>query len=110
MARLEPESERSDKQSWITDRADGAVVSILATPKSNANLVGPVERDELRVRVTARPTDSAANAAIVRTLADATRLPRSNIEIVSGQSSRHKRVLFRGVSSAEILAKLNVGG
>ena len=49
-------------------------------------------REELEVRVAAAPADGAANAAVVRLLAKALDLPRSDIDIVGGMTSRHKRI------------------
>ena len=49
-------------------------------------------REELEVRVAEAPTDGAANAAVVKLLAKALGLSRSEVTIVSGQTSRHKRV------------------
>ncbi|HKX91663.1 MAG TPA: DUF167 domain-containing protein [Sphingomicrobium sp.] len=49
-------------------------------------------REELEVRVADAPADGAANEAIVRTLAKALRIRRSEVSIVSGHCSRHKRV------------------
>ena len=49
-------------------------------------------REELEVRVAEAPADGAANAAVVKLLAKALGLSRSEVAIVSGQASRHKRV------------------
>jgi uncharacterized protein (TIGR00251 family) len=49
-------------------------------------------RKELEVRVAEAPTDGAANTAVIRLLAKALDIPRSDIEIVTGQTSRHKRI------------------
>jgi len=49
-------------------------------------------REELEVRVAEAPTDGAANAAVVKLFAKALGLNRSEVTIVSGQTSRHKRV------------------
>ena len=49
-------------------------------------------REELEVRVAEAPTDGAANMAVVRQLARALGISRSEVTIVSGQASRHKRV------------------
>jgi uncharacterized protein len=106
MALAKSTSSEPPVETWITDRADGAVVSILASAKANAIRVGPVEGNELRVRITAAPVEGAANAAIVKALADATRIPKTQIELLSGQSSRHKRVLFRGFSAADVRERL----
>jgi uncharacterized protein len=49
-------------------------------------------RDELEIRVSEAPTDGSANAAVVKLLAKALDLSKSDVEIVSGQASRHKRI------------------
>ena len=49
-------------------------------------------REELEVRVSAAPTDGEANAALIKLLAKKLGIPRSSIEIVSGETSRHKRI------------------
>ena len=49
-------------------------------------------REELEVRVAEAPADGAANMAVVRQLARALGISRSEVTIVSGQASRHKRV------------------
>ena len=47
----------------------------------------------LRVRIAAPPVDGAANAALLRFLADVLDVPRLALAIVSGEISRHKRSL-----------------
>ena len=49
-------------------------------------------REELEVRVAAAPTDGAANDAVVKLLAKALGVSRSELTIISGAASRHKRV------------------
>jgi uncharacterized protein (TIGR00251 family) len=49
-------------------------------------------REELEIRVTEAPSDGAANSAVVKLLAKALGVPRSEVEIVSGHTSRHKRI------------------
>ena len=53
---------------------------------------GPNGFDELEVRVTQAPSDGLANAAVVKLLAEALGVKRSEVTIISGHSSRHKRV------------------
>ena len=45
------------------------------------------------MRVSEAPTDGAANAAVVKLVAKALGVPRSEVEIVSGLTSRHKRLI-----------------
>lgn len=73
------------------------ILPVRVTPRSAEPGVGSWRmaadgREELEVRVSAAPADGAANDAVIRVLADALGIPRSTMEIVSGQTSRHKRI------------------
>jgi uncharacterized protein len=54
--------------------------------------VGADGREELEVRVAAAPADGAANEAVVKLLATGLGVSRSQVTIISGHTSRHKRV------------------
>jgi uncharacterized protein (TIGR00251 family) len=74
-----------------------AILAIRVTPRSARPgignwRVGQDGRDELEVRVAEAPADGAANDAVVRLLAKALGTSRSEVSIVSGAASRHKRV------------------
>ena len=60
----------------------------------------------LKVAVTAPPEDGRANKALVVVLRGALALKRSQVELVAGATSRDKRFLIRGLSAAELLARL----
>jgi len=49
-------------------------------------------REELDVHVVAVPSDGAANEAVIALLAKALGVSRSELSILSGTTSRHKRV------------------
>jgi hypothetical protein len=49
-------------------------------------------REELDVGVAEAPTDGAANEAVVKLLAKALGVSRSELSILSGAASRHKRI------------------
>jgi hypothetical protein len=49
-------------------------------------------REELEVRVAEAPADGAANEAVIKLLAKALGISRSELSIISGAASRHKRV------------------
>jgi uncharacterized protein (TIGR00251 family) len=73
------------------------VLPIRVTPRSAKPGIGAWRRgvdgrDELEVRVAEAPTDGAANDAVVRLLAKALGVSRSELSIISGAASRHKRV------------------
>jgi uncharacterized protein len=49
-------------------------------------------REELEIRVAEPPADGAANDAVVKLLAKALGISRSELSIVSGATGRHKRI------------------
>ena len=72
-------------------------VAIRVTPRSARPGIGGWRagadgREELEVRVAEAPADGAANAAVVRLLAKALGISRSELSIISGQTARHKRL------------------
>ena len=50
----------------------------------------------LKVRLAAAPVDGKANAALVAFLAEHYGVPKRNVRIVAGASSRRKRILIEG--------------
>jgi uncharacterized protein (TIGR00251 family) len=74
-----------------------ALIAIHVTPRSAKPGIGGWRkgadgREELEVRVSEAPGDGAANAAVVKILAKALAIARSQVIIVAGATSRHKRV------------------
>jgi uncharacterized protein YggU (UPF0235/DUF167 family) len=51
--------------------------------------------DALKIKLTAPPVDDAANKMCVQYLAKCLKIPKSSIEIISGHTSRTKRLLLR---------------
>lgn len=83
-----------------------ARLSVRVTPRASRESVqGFDETGTLRVRVTAPPADGAANAAVVRLLADALRLNSRDVVLVTGASNRNK-VFELPLSSQEIWDRL----
>jgi uncharacterized protein len=74
-----------------------AQIAIYVTPRSAKPGIGGWRagadgREELEVRVSEAPTDGAANAAVVKLLAKALGISRSEVAIIAGAASRHKRI------------------
>lgn len=91
---------------YLQAHADGVLVSLKVQPRASRNEVGPVAGNELRVRVTAPPVDAAANVAVIELLAETLDCPRNRIQLVRGQTSRHKVVKLFGFSVEAVAARL----
>jgi hypothetical protein len=62
----------------------------------------------LLVRLSSPPVGGAANRELVDTLARALGLPKRDVEIVSGEHTRDKRVRVAGLTRAQVLAALGL--
>lgn len=91
------------KTGFLRDGKDGCTLSIKVIPRASKDLVVGEENGELKVRLKAPPVDGAANEALVRFLAERLKTTRSSIELVSGETSRHKVVRVLKAKASEIL-------
>ena len=95
--------------SWLTDTPAGSVLNLRIVPRAAKNAIQGEHGDALKIRLCAPPVDGAANAALVEFLADAFSLPRARVQLLSGATSRNKRVLLAGVSSSAIQSIIQAG-
>ena len=90
----------------ITETAEGVILNVRAAPRSSrAGLDGTVG-DAVKVRVRSAPVDGKANKELIETLADTFGVAKSAVSFVSGETSKTKRVLLRGVTKEAILSRL----
>ena len=66
----------------------------------------PAGRPYLKVRVSAPPVEGKANAALIRLIAKTLKLPRSAVQIASGEGARLKVLHIEGVDEAEMRRRL----
>jgi uncharacterized protein (TIGR00251 family) len=91
---------------FISAQSDGVLIAIKLQPRASRNEIGQVLGNELRIKVTAPPVDAAANEALLRLLAETLDCPRGAVQLVRGQTSRHKTVRVNGVTPLEAAGKL----
>ena len=96
---------RKQKQTDIS-----ATFSVRIQPRSSKNGVTRMEDGTLKIRLTAPPVDGAANEALVKFLSEALSVSKSQVEIVTGHTSREKRVKISGMSEADVIHLLNTAG
>ena len=102
----QPRAEASTLPAYLRVEPDGLWLAIKVQPRASVNEIGEPLGNELRVRVTAPPVDSAANEAVLRLLAERLDCARNQIELVRGKASRHKVIKVHGLSAATVIARL----
>ena len=85
--------------------AGGILLDLRVTPKSGGDAIDGVEmlasgQAVLKLRVRALPTDGAANEAVVALIAKSLKLPKSNIALERGGTSRVKTLRLAGDANA----------
>lgn len=81
-------------------------IAIRVLPRaSKSEIVGMVE-GTLKVRVTAPPVDGAANAEIIKLFAKTFAVAKSDISIISGETSRNKRIKIANLSQSKFEEKI----
>ena len=91
---------------FLRVQTDGLLLSVKLQPRASVSEIGEPLGNELRIKVTAPPVDAAANEALLRLLAETLDCPRGRVELVRGQTSRHKIIKLRGLCAESVLAKL----
>ncbi|MHB9037458.1 MAG: DUF167 domain-containing protein [Armatimonadota bacterium] len=83
-----------------------ALLKLHVTPRGSKNEITGWRDDVLCVKITAPPVEGAANAAIVKFIADALKVRKSQVELVSGEKSREKSVKVIGLSESDLRSRL----
>jgi uncharacterized protein (TIGR00251 family) len=93
----------------VTEGKEGCTFHVHVVPRSRHDTVVGLYGDALKVRLAAPPVEGKANRALQEFLAGRLGVSRSEVEILGGHASRHKRVRVRGVSAATVRALAGVG-
>lgn len=101
-------SAAAEEGGWLEAVPGGVRLRLRVQPRaSRTEVVGP-HGGELRIRLAAPPVDGAANAELVRFLADRLGVPTRAVTLAKGAAGRRKVVVAAGVTLAE--AGLRLGG
>jgi uncharacterized protein (TIGR00251 family) len=87
----------------ITETKGGAVIEVFVKPKSPKFEVH-VEGDEIIVRCTEEPVKGKVNKELLKALS---KLFNTNVELISGATSRQKRLLLKGIVKSDVERLLN---
>lgn len=78
----------------------GLIVKLKIVPNSSKNDI-ILEDGFIKVKVTAQPIENKANKALIEFLSKRFKIPKSNIEILKGETSKEKTVLFKVTDSVK---------
>jgi len=85
----------------LTAKDDGISFAVRVQPRASKSGVAGELDGALKVRLAAPPVDGEANEELIRLLAKLFAVPRPQITLVSGQTSKTKLVRVGGISIEE---------
>ena len=91
---------------WLCEVKGGVEIAIYVQPGAKATEVAGEHDGALKLRIHAPPVDGKANAAVIAFLALKLSVTKSQIELISGDKSRRKRLRVSGASAALVQGKL----
>ncbi len=91
----------------IVTTNSGIILSIRTQPGSSKNRIIGEYGGRLKLAVTAAPEKGKANKAVIELLAGTLRINESSIQIISGESSRDKRLMIEGLTPEDVKSLLN---
>ena len=90
----------------LEEHAEGVLLNVKAQAGARQNAIRGEQQGALKVAVTQIAEKGKANRAIIQVLAKSLGLRRSQLELLEGATSYHKRFLIRGADSVQLAARL----
>lgn len=92
--------------SWLTAEGEGVILQLHVQPGAKRTEVAGLHGEALKVRLAAPPVDGKANAALLAFLAERVDASRTAVTLLSGDTSRAKRVRIDNVSPPRVAQAL----
>jgi uncharacterized protein (TIGR00251 family) len=96
----------SDRGAVAVDATGAVLVAVRVITRARHTRIDGLRSDAVLVRLAAPPVDGAANHALLDLLAHRLDCPRRHVQLVSGETSRDKRVRVEGLSPDEVASRL----
>ena len=84
-------------KSLIRVSEQGLFLSCWVQPRASRNKIAGICGNALKITLTAPPVDGKANGELCKFFADLLKIPKSSVELASGQTNRKKVLLLKNV-------------
>ena len=93
---------------WLLPTPDGCIIVVKATPRASKSEIAGADPEWLRVRLQAPPVDGKANVELTAFFAKTFGIPKRSVEILTGDTSRLKRVKLHGITADAVTSHLSL--
>lgn len=91
---------------WLNEKVDEVIINVHAQPGAKRSAIVGLYGDKLKIAIATPPVDGKANKALIAYIAKTLEIPKSKINIISGESSREKRIRIQDITANECVDKL----
>lgn len=89
-----------------SEHEETVIVNVRVIPRASKSEIVGVHDGALKIRISAPPVDGAANVEIVRFLAKTFGVSKSDVFILSGETSKNKRIKIANLSKSSFEEKI----
>ena len=91
----------------ILEEDGGIIFTVRVIPRSSRSEIAGEHDGALKVKLSAPPVEGAANVELIKLLAKALSVAKAAVVIVSGETSKTKRLRIDGVTADRLRQLLN---
>jgi uncharacterized protein (TIGR00251 family) len=78
--------------SCFEEKDDSIILNVRVVPRASKDELAGLMGDALKIRIQAPPVEGKANTYLIKFLSKHWKIPRSRIELISGETGRNKRI------------------
>lgn len=78
--------------SWYQQKSEILILKLYIQPGAKHDEIVGIIQDELKIKLASPAIEGLANSALIKFLSKILKIPKSTINIIYGEKSRHKRV------------------
>jgi uncharacterized protein (TIGR00251 family) len=93
----------------VSEHADGVVLAVHAQPGGRSNAIRGVHDAAVKISVTQVAEKGKANKALIALLSRTLGVSKSQVTLLSGDTSSRKRFLIAGTTRDDVVRRLSAG-
>ena len=86
----------------VTENGSGIIIPVRVQPNASKERIVGEYNGQLKIAVSAPPEKGKANKAIIKLLAEKLGTKVSSIRVISGETSREKRIFIEGLRASSL--------
>lgn len=91
---------------WLTVKEQELILSLHIQPGAKKSSINGLYGERLKIAIATPPIDGKANKALIGFISKRLEIPKSYVNIITGENSREKRIRIQGISADECVTKL----